>query len=112
MGNFVRSERVVVSRALVVIEVLRLGGIFATVGQGLQIALFVLPVMTILSWCGVGQAEDAVMILVFDKLAVSALCFAVIIVNYVIRVSDTTANRWHIKIICNRMAIYIGLKVC
>ena len=60
--------------------------------SSLQIALLVLPAMTLINWMGIPNGENAGMVLVFDGFLVSALCFAVIIVNYVIRVSSRAAN--------------------
>lgn len=53
------------------------------VGSSMQIALLVLPLMVVISWCGLGQPED--MTLNFDGFQVAVLFIAVLLVNYLIQ---------------------------
>lgn len=55
------------------------------IGSSLQIALLVLPLMVVISWCGVGQPDD--LTLAFDGFQVCVLFIAIILVNYLIQVS-------------------------
>lgn len=55
------------------------------VGSSMQIALLILPLMVIISWCGLGQPVD--MTLDFDGFQVAVLFIAVLLVNYLIQVS-------------------------
>lgn len=52
------------------------------VGSSMQIALLVLPLMVIISWCGVGNEA---MTLDFDGFQVSVLFIAILLVNYLIQ---------------------------
>lgn len=54
------------------------------VGSSMQIALLVLPLMVVISWCGLGQPAD--MTLSFDGFQVTVLFIAVLLVNYLIQV--------------------------
>jgi Ca2+:H+ antiporter len=73
------------------------------VGSSMQIALFVLPLMVVISWCGLG--EDA-MTLDFDGFQVAVLFIAVLLVNYLIQDGE---SHWLEGILL--MAVYIIIAV-
>jgi Ca2+:H+ antiporter len=73
------------------------------VGSSMQIALFVLPLMVVISWCGLGQ--DA-MTLDFDGFQVAVLFIAVLLVNYLIQDGE---SHWLEGILL--MAVYIIIAV-
>ncbi|KAH0361101.1 Calcium/proton exchanger, partial [Aureobasidium melanogenum] len=73
------------------------------VGSSMQIALLVLPLMVVISWCGLGH--DA-MTLDFDGFQVAVLFIAVLLVNYLIQDGE---SHWLEGILL--MAVYIIIAV-
>jgi Ca2+:H+ antiporter len=73
------------------------------VGSSMQIALFVLPLMVVISWCGLG---DDAMTLDFDGFQVAVLFIAVLLVNYLIQDGE---SHWLEGILL--MAVYIIIAV-
>ncbi|GAM85136.1 hypothetical protein ANO11243_031400 [Dothideomycetidae sp. 11243] len=56
------------------------------VGSSMQIALLVLPLMVVIGWCGLGHPAE--MTLNFDGFQVTVLFIAVLLVNYLIQITD------------------------
>jgi len=73
------------------------------VGSSMQIALFVFPLMVVISWCGLG---DDAMTLDFDGFQVAVLFIAVLLVNYLIQDGE---SHWLEGILL--MAVYIIIAV-
>lgn len=53
------------------------------IGSSMQIALLIIPLMIVISWCGLGQPAD--LTLGFDGFQVTVLFIAVLLVNYLIQ---------------------------